>query len=358
MPEIVQEIRPLSPLSRWSEYQNTIAVPINWVVDKILAAGDITILASEGGLGKSWKAAHIAMKVANGESVDGVFHVKQGNVLWYDNENGPDENAMRCRNLDREIGFKGMKFKTNDVYFQEHHWIADDEGIETMRKRIVETNPVLIVIDSLVSIFPSGSSENSATDVRIVMDRLMEVLRFSDDGSIRQQPIAALVLHHTKKESQNEQDAGGWPTYRGSTDFKNACSFMIIMRGKEINLKDGTKETRVQSKWVKSRRGRMPKDIYEFALKDHGVEDSPEHWVEYVAYGKAVDFEEYIEEEIRSKISDLETLTAVEIGSRIKGFPTDRRRCSELCKKMVENGVLSEVSAARGQKAAIYAKIS
>lgn len=355
-----KEATELPKLTRWVDYQMMEPKPIDWVVEKWLSAGDITILSAEGGTGKSWKAAHIALKVAaeNETMVDGAFPVrKKGNVLWFDNENGPEENRVRCFKLDREIGFKELRFKEHHVAFHERHWCADEAGEEKMRALVREWDPVLIVIDSLVSVFPPGMSENNAIDVRTVMDRITDVLRFDDEGKPREKKIAALALHHTKKESQQDQDADGWPTYRGSTDFKNAATYLVIMRAKDVEGKDG-KERRIQNRWVKSRRGRMEEGIYEFALKDHGEMDTPEHWVEYVTYGKARDFCEYLVDKLRECFAVGTEFTQKDLSERINGFPDHREKGHRWVQKFIEMGVVTQTSVGEGRKASKYAVVS
>ena len=340
--------KPKKTLSNWLAKQDTPEEEIDWVVKGMLAPGDITILASEGGLGKSWKAAHIAMQVANGEFVDDVFPTRQGNVLWYDNENGTDENNRRCRLLDRYKGpLPGARFRKADVFFREQHWSVTEEGIQELRADIAEVKPALLIIDSLISVFPPGANENDAAEVRDTLDQVTTAIRIDDNGQRRLTPPACLLLHHTKKASTSNgyQSQDEWPTYRGSTDIKNAATFLIVMRGKTFEAKDGTEQQRVQFRFDKARRGRMDTNVYEFSLEDRGApEGQPGHWIEYVSYGKATSFTERAEEKVLEAFTPLTPeLSTKDIQESWNGFPENRGSMSRLITKLLEAGKIEKV---------------
>lgn len=342
------------PLTNWREQEQKPAVPIDWVVEKMLTAGDTTALVSDGGLGKSWKAAHIAMQVANGEPVDGMFKTKQGNVLWFDNENGQDETDRRCKILDRGQLRKSPRWQMCNVFFNTNHWTADDDGIALLHEYINEVAPVLVIFDSLVSVLPGGSSENDAAEMRSILDKISQAMRCNADGTPREMKPAALILHHTKKGTEE----GAWPEPRGSGDIKNACTFLMVMRPNIFMRKDGTEEKRVQFRWVKSRRGKMDDNLYEYALVDHGVPDTAEHWVEYVSHGKASNFTEYLEGKILLAFQEGEELSGKQIGERVEHMPEQKNRRNEVLALMVGKGLLRAEQGKSYKDGYIYSKVS
>lgn len=279
----------VTPTGSWREKLSAPLQDISWIVEGWLSNGDITLLYADGGTGKSWKAAHIAMCVANDRSVDEMFHVKQsGNVLWIDNENGPDESQRRAKLLDRSKYFDKWE---NDIRFLETgHWRADEKGLNILTRLIEEHNPVLLVIDSLVSILPDGKSENSAEDMRSTIDGITETIR----ASVR--PPACLILHHTRKQS-SEEGGDRWPTFRGSGDIKNAATYTMVMRSNSFIDKKGNERSTVQYRWEKVRRGRKDQNIYQFALVDR-KDSVGDVWVEHVAFGKVKSATELLEERI------------------------------------------------------------
>lgn len=263
----------LTPFSSWKEKIAKPPAEIPWVVESMLVRGGLTMLVSEGGLGKSWMAAHIATMVAQGGAVHGQFETRStGNVLWYDNENGTEENDRRVQLMVPKSFSNGE----HDVYMREvpnFYFKANLEGVQKLRDDIEEVKPALIVIDSVVSIFYDEKSESNSNDVREVLDALVNTTKGIDN------PPAFLLLHHAKKGGSDESE---WPEYRGSSDLRSAVNFLITMRGRYEG-----KQKYVQFKWDKSRRGKQPEGVYEYTLIDRDVENhldplNPHKVVEYM----------------------------------------------------------------------------
>ena len=263
--------REVPEFSTWKEKLQKPISKIPWVVDKLLVSGTPTLIYGEGGVGKSWFAAHIATCVVSGENVHDEFSVeRQGNVLWYDNENGEDENDRRTQLLVN----KDFSKHEHDVYMREtpkFQFIGDKEGFEQMRKDIVELQPKLCIVDSMISTLEGEMDENSAKDVRKLIDGIIKTTKDVES------PPAFLFIHHSKKLAEGSE----WPEFRGSSDFQNAVGFLIAMRRRYEGGQDY-----VQFKWNKARRGRMPKEIYEYSLEDKIEENvvNPLKSREYVEY--------------------------------------------------------------------------
>ena len=334
------------PFITWSANTAKAPGPIDWIVEDLIVAGDITIMAGDGGIGKSWKAAHIAMQVANGDQVDATFKTKQGNVLWYDNENGPEETKRRCFLLDRSKQSRETRFMDFDVLFSCDTWIANEEGLNNLYDDIEKCNPSLIIFDSFVSILPEGCDENKATEVRKVLDDLMHTLRFNRDGTERTTPVGCLILHHTKKSTDARAKEKDWPAFRGSSDIKNGCSFLIIMRENSFEDKDGKDMHRIQFKLEKARRGRKNGNVYEYELVDHGDDTDPFRWVEYVCHGKATGKKEAQREIILANLRNglkyglASELSVKELQELWDDGVMDNSNLRKMVKEMVTEGLL------------------
>ena len=266
----------LAPFSTWKDKLNKPTATIPWVVESMLVSGTSTLLVGEGGLGKSWFAAHAALCVVQGLKVHGEFNVQRcGNVLWYDNENGADENDRRTQLL------AGNAYKQSpyDVYMREvpdFYFQATEKGLAQMRADIIELRPALVIVDSMISTFYDDMSDNDAKDVRRIMDGITSTMQGLSN------PPAFLLLHHTKKNDDDSE----WPEFRGSSDFQNAVSFLITMRKHEKS---------VQFRFDKSRRGKRPDGIFEYELVDSvRNEGQPRQIVEYVPQARPVSFYEEI----------------------------------------------------------------
>ena len=210
---------------------------------------------------------------------------------------------------------------------------------------------MLVIFDSLVSILPEGVKENESVDIRRILDGINGVLKRDEQGVPRKNPVAGLILHNTKKG----EDDNGWPTFRGSTDIKNAISFMIVMRKNIFTKTDGDIEERIQFAWRKSRRGKMDGETYEYALIDHGEENDPQHWVEYVAYGRARKFEEYVTEKVLEVLEENGDMgmTIKELAESCEEFPDTERKQRVLIKKMEKQ---KQISRHKVGKSFVYRK--
>jgi len=264
---------PIGEFSTWKEKLLKPLAEIPWVVDRLLVSGTPTLVFGEGGVGKSWFAAHIATSIVSGNSVHGEFPVSErGNVLWYDNENGADENDRRTQLLVD----KGFSEFEHDVYMREtpqFHFVGNEAGFDQMRKDIIELSPRLCIVDSMISTLDGEMDENNAKDIRRLIDGIVRTTKDILN------PPAFLFIHHSKKLADGSTSE--WPEFRGSSDFQNAVGFLVAMRSRHEGGQDY-----VQFRWNKSRRGQMPKEVFEYSLQDKYYQN-PEDVLdvrEYVQY--------------------------------------------------------------------------
>lgn len=331
-------------------------VPTEWVVENMLVEGNITVLVGDSGTGKSWKAAHISLCIAEGGMVDGVFPTEHGNVLWFDNENGTNENDRRCKALDREKLLPNLAMQGNDVYFRENHTTVDEAFLLELHGALAKYQPRLVIFDSLATMLPPGTDENDAVSMRAVLDALTEVLRYHQDGSPRERKPACLVLHHTKKGV----DADNWPDFRGSSGVKDAVTFMLLMREIEFDGDEGEKVKLIQMKWRKARVGEKPSGIIQHNLKDYGVKNTPDFWVEYCAYGwldkdKMMKFETAI---LACFKLPGEELTRSIIEERLGMGEIHHSKLDRAFKKLEEKKLLAQRKGGGKGNSKIYAKVS
>ena len=178
--------------------------PVDWVVENIVVAGEATLLVADGGAGKSFFAMALSLAVAGGEPFLGN-PVKQGRVMYVDEEGSPDLALQRLHQLGATDEQKRNLDYLNFV------------GVDLVRfpEKLIEdvhaTNPVLVVIDSHAKVARMGE-ENSNN----------EMGRVWDDGFLklaRDTRAAVLVIHHTSSYGGS----------RGATQIRNSADQVLTM---------------------------------------------------------------------------------------------------------------------------------
>lgn len=170
----------------------------SWIIENVIAENGATLFNGSPKSSKSMLALHLAICVASGNPFLGLFPVKQGRVLYIDEENGHREIKDRCLRL-----MKGMNIKIANIDFMIHNNIKLDGKLSIKWKKEIlryleERQPILVICDSMVR-FMEGD-ENSSKDVRQVYDFIKSLKK--DRGW--------LLLHHTAKGREDPRGSGDW----------------------------------------------------------------------------------------------------------------------------------------------------
>lgn len=219
----------------------------DWLVEDFMVSGEPTILAGDGGVGKSWLTMDLALSIAGGrETFLGQPVKKHGRVLYYDEENSADLVLQRLNAL-------GLtdEAKANLEFI----WYGGVDLLhepEKMLEEALDLEPELIVIDSLSRV-ALGADENSNTDMTLLVRRGIVPIA-------RESGAALLVTHHT-----NSQGTG----VRGATSIRNAVDQVIsVIPAVKDGLETGTlnifpSKPRRRTKSLHARlEGDMEKDGY------------------------------------------------------------------------------------------------
>lgn len=234
---------------------------VDWVVTDVLVGGEATLLVADGGAGKSFFALALSLAVASGEPfLD--RHVKQGRVIYCDEEGSPDLALQRLEQLGATDAQKAnldyLNFAGVDMVRHPEKLIEDAKLVQ----------PVLVVIDSHAKVTRVGE-ENSNN----------EMGKAWDDGFLklaRETKAAVLVIHHTRKDGDT----------RGASQIRNSADQALTMSKQP----DGS-----QVVWPSKPRRLTNRIHFEFqncgdgryALVPYGAQPDPieeHHWgpVEYV----------------------------------------------------------------------------
>lgn len=188
----IKSITDLKPLAAYAGRQ------IEFVVEGIVAAGTLNVLAGDSGSGKTTLASAICSSVERGVPFAGLTTQRRP-VLMLDRENPLSVVAERFERLGIS---DGPNFRVWGGWCEDE---PADPGSPIITEWVQACEPKpLIVVDSFVA-FMQGD-ENSATETRAYMQRLR---RLAEMGA------TLMVLHHSGK-AETAKD------FRGSSDIKGA----------------------------------------------------------------------------------------------------------------------------------------
>ena len=192
--------------------------PVPWLCEGLrLAPGGVACLAGYGFSGKTVAAQSLALSVATGRDVFGVYRCKRGRVLHLDYEQGHRLTFDRYQRLARGMGvtladiddrLRVAVFPT--IYLDSPH--APDVFARTLE------GFDLVIVDSQRAAAPTVD-ENSS-EVRKVIDLLA---RAGDKTG-----TLPAFLHHARKPSEGQQ-GGAKAAIRGSSAIYDACASVFVL---------------------------------------------------------------------------------------------------------------------------------
>ena len=199
----------------------------NYLVERLIPSGAITILSGQSKSYKTYALLDIAIAVASHKQLFQHFDTTQANVLIINEEDGERLLQQRFRQLgiEEKLGLPIHISALTDFKLE------DDQVERTIK--FCKTNEItLVIIDSLIRVH--GADENSAKEMSKVFSQLRKFTKAE---------IAVLVTQHHRKPSQHS--TGGANEMRGSTDILAAVDSHI---GVKRDSKDPTLLTFTQGK--------------------------------------------------------------------------------------------------------------
>ena len=170
------------------ELLNTEFPEQQWLVESLVPADGITIMAAEPGSYKTYMLLDIAIKVTQGEPLFDKFATEKSNVLMVDEDNGGWLLNRRLKQL-------GAKSKEDlPIYFYSNEgFLIDEKNITKLLARCEELNVKLLMIDCLAQVHELD--ENVSGDMSKIFRQLR---RFKAKG------IAVLITQHNRKPGTNK----------------------------------------------------------------------------------------------------------------------------------------------------------
>lgn len=161
----------------------------NYVVRPILVEADYGVIGATKKAGKSWFVLDVAVNVAAGGNVLGVWPVdSSGTVLLFAGEGGRRKIVRRGRAV---AGFYGLDFDALTVYVRERApKLADLAQVEVLRATVAQYRPRLVIIDPAYLALTGADTKNLAS-----MGELLERVQLI----CQEYGGALLVSHHWNK---------------------------------------------------------------------------------------------------------------------------------------------------------------
>ena len=164
------------------------AADIEPAIENLLALGAVTMVAADGGVGKSVLIYRIAEAVANGGKFGGTLQAVKGNVLVVQK----DESAANAK---QKLRLMGMQVPPESVWFKFNFNAA---MYPELRKWIREHQARVVVMDSFGSLF-GGAVGMGEAEVGLHLYRLNQIA--SEEG------VAILLTHHLRKMDKSKAGA-------------------------------------------------------------------------------------------------------------------------------------------------------
>ena len=207
-----------------------------WLVQNMIAQGELVMLFGESGIGKSFTAIDLALCVASGQPCLGRG-VSQGSVAYLPSE-GFDGLQVRIKAW---CAHRGMTTEGIPLHLGEHEMALNDPSeYEELADCLFSMHPIpkLIVIDTLTGM-TKGLDQNSAKDMAAFADAC-KFLKLATNAAV-------LVVHHSGHKDKGRS--------KGAVDFWAACDRVIAMK------RTGRNDT-LSLECAKSRNGEPFDDIH------------------------------------------------------------------------------------------------
>lgn len=205
--------------------------PVDWLVEDLIAKGDLTLLIGEPGVGKSWLSMALAVAAAERWThwLGRTLHLDEPRVLYVDEEN-PE--GLVLRRL-KKLGL--TEEGAENIRFLHRQGIRLDRKPELLLDEALDWGPSLIVLDSLTRMH-TGDENNAG-----------EVAKLFNDGInplARETGATVLLLHHVTKTESSSSFARA----RGSGDISASVDTGLDVRG--TDLQGGFTLGMYKSRWI------------------------------------------------------------------------------------------------------------
>ncbi len=279
--QVEPEVKTLSdivtPLDvcRWADEEPP---PLNWVVPRWIPRGTVGMLASPGGLGKSFLALQLAIELATASFVHKKpFEIIEPcKVLYLNIEDPENEIQRRFYNIvqHKRYGTVDIDLMRKNLFIfpavglvgammelDEHKNPTETIFAGILRNTVKAMKPKLVILDTKSRLF--GLTENDSGHNSAWM-RIFEQMAREFDTTY-------LILHHLNKEGRGQKLVDVNAVRGGSSQTDDARYILALNPIEDPTQKIGTpKKEYVQLSSIKSNYGKAPEPLV-FERLEYGV---------------------------------------------------------------------------------------
>lgn len=326
--------------------------PLDWVVNDLVAVGELTVLGAPRAMGKTWAGMGIAAVIVEGDGkVMGHFDVLDGGpVLYLQGELTIHSSAQRWRLLRPQgvprvgevFDVPRLRVHEREVrgQWEEERW-TDRSTVASIDPRLeptLEANGVRVLIVDPWATFFAGN-ENSNDEVEQGVSALVSMAR--------RVGCAVFVVHHISAKTQHAKLAEPEDLWRGATRLADAAATRITLLPHYTTTEaakeglDRFEARRYGDLHVLNRNGPSPGVLH---VQRHGYE-----WVDWTPESHQVEVEsnELTLKKLARIIEGLGTAPVAEIASVVG---RSERVVSGMIAKLEGTGAIQAVSLPTGRK--------
>lgn len=227
-----------------------------WLVEGLLAVGDIAFLSGSGGIGKSWLGYAIAVELCRGNALFGRYRVTRPcRVAILDLETRSWELDQRLHRIAAGLGVQSDQIRGGIQVIRERLHLDDNCDMGRLAAGIRTWNSDLLVVDSFRRAF--RGDENSSQGCSEFFSRHLDPLRLETGCGV-------LFIDHNRKPTGDRDLDASEVALRGSSDKRNLADAHFGVEKREEHI------AFVPSK---TRHARLPDPIL---LRIEGLEEDSE----------------------------------------------------------------------------------
>lgn len=227
MPEISTTPKPRVNRLKFVNLSTVQAKPIQWLWHPYIPKGALTILAGDGGYGKSWMTCALAADLSQGRPLPGQEPLPPQRILMLSAEDDIGEVIRPKMDL--------LQANMGNIEIFDQGFILNEEIRDDLIEAIEKYDAAMVFLDPLVVYMGGKVDMFRANETRAVLNVLREV-------ALRTK-VAVVAVHHVRKSGEGSAQN----KIMGSADFVNGARSTLLV---DISKGGQRYMSHVKSNWA------------------------------------------------------------------------------------------------------------